>query len=274
MDRERLKTISEETIKAIVNLDNANFIITPEIYKKVFNEICESKNIDTSNLDNNLEIQEMIKESITEINNFFKSTKDKFFKLQKITDQVDIALKKRDNKAIAKLQSEIKTLKEELNSLEGKIYQDKLTKSYNKQWLIEKKLDKNLKFLKDGSFALVNIDRFENINLKFGYESIEKILIYMVKELRKYYSEISKFERDEFILFFDEDDINSMGYFLSRFRDKLYLKSFYTQGKMFNISISYGIIDFKEGECFQDKLDEVDLLMQEYRKRNEKQNAK
>ncbi len=270
MDRELLKTISKEAIKTIIDLDSANFIITPEIYTKIFNETCENKNINTSNLSDDIEVQEIIKESIIEINNFFKNTKDKLFKLQKITDKIDIALKEKDNKAISKLKSEIKKLKKELNLLEDKIYQDKLTKAYNKQWLIEKKLDKNLKFLKDSSFALINIDEFENINLKFGYEAIEKILVYIVRELKKYYSEIIKFERDEFILFFDEDNIDSMEYFLNRFRDKLYLKSFYTKGKMFNISISYGIIDFKKDESFQDKLDETDNLMQEYRKRNKR----
>lgn len=265
MDKELLKTISKESIKTIINLDDLEVIITPEVYKKIFSEICESNNIDISKVCDEVDSKSIIEESMLEINNFFNSTKEKFSKLQNITDSAHKAIVNRDNSAIKLLQSQIEELKEELNSLEEKIYIDKLTKTFNKHWLIEKKLGQDLKFSTDGVFALVSIDDYEEINHTYGYETSTKCSIYIVDELKKYYNEIVKFEKNEFILFSDES-ANHLKNFLNRFKDKLSLKSFYTKGKVFNISFSYGVTEFKKGDFFQYKIDAVDELIQESRK--------
>ncbi len=263
MDKELLKTISNESIEVIVNLDTLeDIVVTPIVYKKVFSEICEKHGLNITQVCSEIDTKTIIKESMLEINNFFNSTKDKFSKLQNITDSVHKAIKEKDNTAIKELQNQIENLKQELTSLEEKVYIDKFTKIFNKNWLLEKKLNKSLKFLDSGIFALIDIDDFEEISQTYGYETTNKCILYIVDELKKYYKEIVKFDKSEFIIFSSENK-SSLENFLTRFKDKLSLKSFYTKGKVFHITFSFAVVEFKKDDFFQDKIDVVDELIQE-----------
>lgn len=269
MDVLTLDAISKNVISVIKELSESNIVVTPLIYQKIFFEVAQSYGIDSKQIYASLISETLLEDSMLNLKNIITQTKSSCNTLSDITNETYEAINTQDSEKITTLKRKVETLQEELLRLERKLYQDKLTLAFNKQWIIERKLDSELKFNNSGILALVNLDGFSKVNDKYGYDVGNKILKFLAGEFLKSINEVVRFEGDEFLIFFDLQNVESVKNYLDRFRWALKNKFFNSKGKMFTISFSFGVCDFKKNQLFQDILDITDELMKSDKARGE-----
>lgn len=260
MSEHILKSVTEQSLKTSFNLDT---VITPDAYKKIFLEFCKLENISYRECKD----RDFTKESLVKLEKLLDSTKRGVIELKSKTDRVSEALKSRDLDTILELEIEIDSLQKKLNLLERELYIDELTKCYNRKWLYDKKLNQNQTFKRDGIFALIDLNDFKAINDTYGHITGDKVLRVVVDFFKSYIEEVVRYGGDEFLLFLEQGrDLNSVKSLLSRAQKSLSNKKLSYSNHIFNISFSFGAIDFKFGDNFLDKLEAVDSLMYKNKK--------
>jgi len=267
VDNKLLELVSKEAVEVIKNFQLSNLVVTPHIFQKIFYELCEYHSISPTEFNMPLISESLITQYVLDVENILKDTRSSYNELHNITAETYDAIVNKDDKKILSLTKKIEFLQDELLKLEIKLYQDKLTKVFNKQWLIEKKLDDKSKLKNRGVLAIVNLDKFSKINDKYGYDIGNKILIFFSEELLKNSLEVVRFEGDEFLIFFDNENLDSISKVLKTFRTKLNNKSFHLKGEIFHISFSFGVTSVEKDDYFQDKLDFIDDLMRDDKNR-------
>ena len=268
--------INEKLIDRIAKISlytatNSEVSVLPKIYAKIFEEYCKLENIDLKDIDNSEVAQNLISESILHIDKLIKETKESLQSLQDLTSSAEIAIKNKDLEALSESEDSIKALKNRLLELEKELYYDSLTAVYNRKWLDEKAIDKSGKFLDEGYLAIIDLDKFKDINDNYGHIVGDKVLQFIAKKL-SYFEDASvvRYGGDEFVVFFKKEAsteiaINAKLYSL---QSELIKKDFTYNKNKFRIGFSYGVFLFKEGDTFSDVLDRVDNIMYDNKKEN------
>jgi len=264
-----LKDISNLALHTSLNLDN---IVTPRIYTKLFCELCSEKGVDTSKIDKNIDIENTIEKSIYKMNKLYKDTKDGFLLLKDTTSEAKIAIEQKDEEAIENLQGKVEKLEDKLSKLEQELYNDALTKVYNRKWLMDKNLDKDESFSKDGFLAVIDLDNFKIINDTYGHIIGDKTLSFVANNLKKLQnSQTVRYAGDEFFLIGDLADLKTVHKELAKLRDEITKQTLYSKGNKFHISFSYGIDKYKKGDSFKEAVATVDKLMYLDKKQRKKE---
>lgn len=264
MNKSMIEFLSKSSMRVANSLEAQNFAITPQVYIKIFSEFCEEEGLDIESVCDDMDLEKAFNQSVAKIHKVAMEVKEEVKNLKTLTDKTKIAIKNRNGKDIEELEDEIIELSNRVNLLESKIYLDNLTKAFNREWFLEKKLDENYNFIDDGFIVLLNIDELKDINKKYGFEIGDKVLIFLVEELKEHgVYQVVRLGGSEFLLFFDEEYKEAVANFMKKFKNILSQKSFYAKGKMFHISFAFGITEFKNGDFSQIKLDELDELIVE-----------
>lgn len=133
--------------------------------------------------------------------------------------------------------TDISKLKESEEKIEYLAYHDPLTSCYNKVFL-EEKLEKEE--LEHSALILLNVDNFSYVNLSYGFDIGDKLLVGISNELKELCkeSEIFRINSDEFALLCD--DTTDVKANIEKIREHFNRVSFYIENININVSFSYG----------------------------------
>ncbi len=134
--------------------------------------------------------------------------------------------------------TDISKLKESEERIEYLAYHDLLTSTYNKVYLEQQLSNQQLK--STSSLILLNVDNFSYVNLSYGFDIGDKLLIGISNELKQIcqLSDIFRINSDEFALFTQNAlDVKKK---IDKIRAHFSKVSFYIDDLNINVSFSYG----------------------------------
>ena len=262
MTDERLRELTEMTMGKVFRLP----IVTPQIYNKIFLEICEKEEIDISEL-HNIQLNEgLINQSVLEAEEIMKKSEENIKDLKENTEQAAKAIEEKDESAMLELQKKVEALKSRVTKLQGEMYVDALTKVRNRKYLIDKLLN-NGKYKEDGAIALIDLNKFKYVNDTFGHATGDKVLKLIATTLlgtgkKLGDTTVVRHGGDEFMMFSKspQEDFQTI---LKRDRDNLKKKNIVSKGQQFKASFAFGITPYKAGDSFKDILEIADKIMYE-----------
>jgi len=143
---------------------------------------------------------------------------------------------------------------------------DYLTGAYSRRFLeqyLEKEMNKSKRTNRPISVVFIDIDKFKEINDKFGHvygDVVLKTFVEVINRNIRAMDLIARYGGDEFILVFPETDITHAHNVMDRILESLSKEK---------ISISFGIIDATAFDSIEEVYKEVDNRMYGMKRRNE-----
>lgn len=140
---------------------------------------------------------------------------------------------------------------------------DYLTGAYSRRFLeqyLEKEMNKSRRTNRPVSVVFIDIDKFKEINDKFGHvygDVVLKTFVEVINKNIRAMDLVARYGGDEFILVFPETDIEHAHSVMDRILESLSKE---------NISISFGIIDATAFDSIEDVYKEVDDRMYNMKK--------
>jgi diguanylate cyclase (GGDEF)-like protein len=258
-NNKELQIISNEVKNSI----NSFSIVTPSIYASLFSKFANEHNID---LDNEEEFSTQL----------LKSECSNLVDLQDITSKSIHALDTNTNKAINAIQSkdevtlqavlqETQALRAEVEKLKASVYNDELTKAFNRKWLHDNYLDTNgQNFKNGGTLAIIDLNYFKQINDTHGHIVGDKVLVFITNELQKIREAVVRYGGDEFLILFHKNiSSQKAAKVLEEIRTKIISKKLKSKDAAFKVSFSFGVIEFDENESIGDVIEKADKIMYE-----------
>ncbi|MCT4584689.1 MAG: GGDEF domain-containing protein [Peptostreptococcaceae bacterium] len=160
-----------------------------------------------------------------------------------------------------------KSIIEELNKA---IITDELTDIYNKRYVLEHlpyDIQNNLSNNKFTSIVMLDIDYFKKINDSYGHIIGDKVLKSLAEilknQIRSNNDYVARFGGEEFLLVFNEIDIEALYDVCNRIRIFIENKIFYIDGYEINFTVSMGgaVLKEKSFKDLNDILDFADKLL-------------
>ncbi|MBU0632461.1 EAL domain-containing protein [bacterium] len=132
--------------------------------------------------------------------------------------------------------TDISKLKETEAKIEYLAYHDPLTSCYNKVFLVDKLTAGESE---NRTLILLNVDNFSYVNLSYGFDIGDKLLVGISNELKEICkeSEIFRINSDEFALLCQSTDVKAK---IEKIRTHFNKVSFYIDNININVSFSYG----------------------------------
>jgi len=248
-EHEKVTLAIKETIKD-------KKIVFPAYYGKLYTTLALAHNITLSAEE--LHCSEMINEKVTR----------HILTLTECTEEAVNAIEHGNKSALLKILDETKRLQEEVKELNKIIYEDYLTKSYNRRWLEDTLVENKTVCLRDsGTLALIDINKFKEINDTHGHTVGDKVLIFYAMKFKALDGRVVRYGGDEFIVVFDAkysfEEIDTKFKVLLSSLQSAPLKA---GEKIFHTSFAYGLVSFSKGEDIQKILEKADMTMYEHKK--------
>jgi diguanylate cyclase (GGDEF)-like protein len=241
------KNIELITSKVFNKIKNFK-ILLPEKYNEIFLSTAYELNID--------------KNDILDINHVDRTLFHQFETLENNTEAAISAININDTKELEKIKKEIVTLKEEIVNLRESVYEDALTKTFNRKYLIHKILNDKNNFINSGILVIVDLNNLKKINDNIGHNIGDKVIVLLAEELKKISKEVIRYGGDEFLLFFNnEGDVKKIYNKLKNLRENLLKKTIKTSVSNFKITFSFGVIKVNKNDWFEEILEDVDKKM-------------
>ena len=125
--------------------------------------------------------------------------------LSECADEALAAMDKEDKALLQLAIMKTKQLQNEIHELHKIIYEDTLTKSYNRKWLEDIILDKNRLSIRDsGTLVMIDLNKFKEINDTYGHIVGDKVLFRVAQKLKETNGRVVRYGGDEFIVIFDK----------------------------------------------------------------------
>jgi len=129
-------------------------------------------------------------------------------------------------------------------NMRKKSFIDPLTKVYNRQYLQE--------FLKNNSLQnyylmMIDLDHFKLLNDNYGHDAGDVVLVSVVMEIKHSIRQqdfIVRFGGEEFLIFIDKKDIQSVKIVAERIRQRVEDLSIKTKNNTLNVTLSIGVNPF------------------------------
>lgn len=246
--------ITSEVKKTIENLK----IVFPALYGKLYQEAAQTREIELK--PDEFLTREMLDEKIVR----------HVITLAECADQAINAIETENKTILAAVLAETKKLQKEIQELQKIVYEDSLTKSYNRKWFDDTILDHDhLTLRENGTLVIIDLNKFKEINDTFGHIIGDKVLIHVTVKLKECGGRVVRYGGDEFIVIFDST-INSsqikekMETLLTYF-DKIHFK---VEDQSFKISFSYGIAPFTRGADAASVIEAADKSMYKHKSGN------
>ncbi len=231
-------------------------IVFPSQYGKLYAESARSLDIDLS--PDELLNSEMLNEKVIH----------HIITLASCTEQAIEAIESEDKKTLQIVLIETKSLRDEIHALQKVIYEDTLTKCYNRKWFEDTYLDIDQQTMcSDGTMAIIDLNKFKIINDTFGHTVGDKVLIHIANKLKESGGKVVRYGGDEFLVIFDGSESSSE---IKTNFDAMILncskKSFKVEEESFKVSFAYGLAPFTRGSDLNQIIDIADKAMYRHKK--------
>jgi diguanylate cyclase len=184
-------------------------------------------------------------------------------------EQAIEAIESEDKKKLTAVLAETKALRDEIQVLQQIIYEDALTKSYNRKWFEDHYLNSDKQTMgEEGVMVMIDLNKFKEINDTYGHIVGDKILIHMAHKLKENGGDVIRFGGDEFLVMFSAGETVAM---IRKNIDDMLLncakKTFQVKEDTFKVSFAYGIAPFKKGAELSSIIDAADKEMYLHKRR-------
>lgn len=230
-------------------------IVFPALYGKLYQEAAHSHDIELQ--PDELLTREMLDEKIVR----------HIITLSDCADQAIMAIETENKAILLTVLAETKKLQKEIQELQKIVYEDGLTKSYNRKWFEDTVLDhNNISLRENGTIVLIDLNKFKDINDTYGHIIGDKVLIHLTVKLKETDGRVVRYGGDEFIVVFDSN-VNStqikekMEKLLTYF-EKIHFK---VEEKSFKISFAYGLAPFTRGADISSVIEVADRSMYKHK---------
>jgi diguanylate cyclase len=183
--------------------------------------------------------------------------------LAKCTDDAINAIESEDKQGLKLILIRTRSLQEEIHELQKIVYEDTLTKSYNRKWFEDTLCNGDrLSIRGSGTMVMVDLNKFKEINDNYGHIVGDKILIRVAEKLKESGGRVVRYGGDEFILIFDSkfktQEVKTKIEEVLRYFSKIHFK---IEEKEFQISFSYGMAPFTSGALVEHVIEAADRAM-------------
>jgi len=254
-----MNKIHREITEAVKNAIAPMPIVFPVEYGKLYREIAEQSNIEIPA--EHIFAKEMLDERMIRY----------IASLCECGDQALMAMQTNDMEKLQEVIRETQKLRAQIGELQKIVYEDPLTKSFNRKWFDDTYLlnDDHLRLRGEGTLVLIDINRFKEINDTYGHIIGDKVLTHLALKLKESGGRVVRYGGDEFLLIFDQDqtiqDIETKMKNMLAYWKKT---SFKSENYNFKITFSYGTASFSEGSEAETVISNADKAM--YRHKSEK----
>jgi diguanylate cyclase (GGDEF)-like protein len=230
-------------------------IVFPALYGKLYQEIAHARDVELQ--PDELLTREMLDEKIVR----------HIITLSDCADQAIMAIETENKAILETVLAETKKLQKEIQDLQKIVYEDGLTKSYNRKWFEDTILEhNNISLRENGTIVLIDLNKFKDINDTYGHIIGDKVLIHLTVKLKETGGRVVRYGGDEFIVIFDSH-VNS-----SQIKDKMekllaYFEKihFKVENQSFKISFAYGLAPFTRGADISSVIDIADRSMYKHK---------
>ncbi|MDD2837418.1 GGDEF domain-containing protein [Sulfuricurvum sp.] len=231
-------------------------VVFPAYYGKLYSEKAHLRDIELK--PDELLTNEMLDEKIVR----------HIITLSNCADQAILAIETQDKMILQAVLSETRKLQEEIQELQKFVYEDSLTKSYNRKWFEDTVLEHDHITLREsGTIAMVDLNKFKEINDTYGHIVGDKVLIHIALKLKETGGRVVRYGGDEFLIIFDAGtssrDIDLKLSKLLQYFDKIHFK---VEKNSFKISFAYGIASFTRGADIPHVIEAADKAMYKHKK--------
>jgi len=226
-------------------------VVFPAQYGKLYHDISHKHGIElkpTELLTREMLDEQMVRHVIT---------------LVDCTDQAIGAIEEENKDLLRMILLKTKQLQEEINELQKIVYEDSLTKSYNRKWFEDTILDQDKFNVRGGgTIVMVDLNKFKEINDNYGHVIGDKVLIHLALKLKESGGRVVRYGGDEFIVIFDEkfstQQIEAKMEKLLEYFQKVQFK---VEEHSFKIAFAYGMASFRQGSNLNSVIDTADKAM-------------
>lgn len=244
--------ITQEVKKAIENQK----IVFPAQYGKLYYEASLAHHIELK--PDELLTHEMLDEKIVR----------HIITLSDCADQAISAIETENKAILAAVLKETKKLQLEIQDLQKLVYEDSLTKCYNRKWFDDTVLEHDKLAIRDsGTIVMVDLNKFKAINDTYGHIVGDKVLIHVTVKLKESGGRVVRYGGDEFIVIFDAKishvEIKEKMENILRYFEKIHFK---VDEYSFKISFAYGMAPFTRGADIRHVIEAADKSMYKHKK--------
>lgn len=227
-------------------------VVFPAAYGKIYSEIAQQCNIELK--PEELLSSEMMNEKIVR----------HVLTLTLCAYQAIEAIEHEDKLLLKEVLEKTKVLRDEMFELQKLVYEDGLTKSYNRKWLEDTYMNHNTA---EGTIVVIDLDKFKAINDTHGHVVGDKVLMHVAQKLKESGGKVVRFGGDEFLVIFDAHDAPStIQNKIEAMIQKCGKTLFKAKEGSFKIGFSYGIASFSLGSDFNTVIDTADKAMYQYKR--------
>lgn len=241
----KITDVTKQTIEPIP-------IVFPVQYGKIYAEIAKEHNLELRAED--LFAKEMLDEKMIR----------HIVSLCECSDQALIAMQTNNVEQLQEVIKETQKLRDEIYELQKIVYEDPLTKSYNRKWFDDTYLANHdrLHLRGEGTLVFIDLDKFKEINDTYGHLIGDKVLTHFALKLKESEGRVVRYGGDEFLIIFDQDhplhEIEKKMKQMIEYWKKISFKSDYYN---FKITFSYGMAAFKNDSSVEAVISEADNAM-------------
>jgi len=258
IDEKQLVVLSNEVKQSIEQLP----IVTPSLYKSIFDQYAKENHLEIE--DESSLSEELEKETCEKFTQLQEQTFKNANSLSDSTSKAIDAIQNKDDTGLQQILKETQQLRQEIEGLKASLYRDELTHALNRKWLRDKCLQSGSNsFSQSGVLAIIDLNYFKEINDTYGHIIGDKVLIFILNELKKLNSPVIRYGGDEFIILFDSSfNIEKAKKVLTQLREKMISKKLKAHhGATFTVSFSFGVAAFKDNDSLSETIEEADKNM-------------
>ncbi|WP_457747380.1 GGDEF domain-containing protein [Sulfurimonas sp.] len=254
-----LKIISNE-VKDSINLMR---VVTPSVYTSIFSQYATKHGVDID--DDTLVAKNIIQNECNKLTEMQEETSRNTQRLSYNTTKAIDAIKTKDESLLNEVLKETQALKHEIEKLRESLHKDELTHAYNRKWFHEMYTNQvESTFNKDGVLAMIDLNYFKEINDTHGHTIGDKVLIFIVNELKKINPKVVRYGGDEFLLIFEQKTSGTKAQeIITKEREYIIAKKLKAHDATFRVSFSFGVAEFKNGDNISLVLELADKNMYE-----------
>jgi len=256
-NEEILKIISNETLDSVHDIS----IVTPTIYKSIFEKNASSHDTDIENEDKLT--ASILNKKISIFQNIQNETSKNAIILSAHTTKAISAIKEKDEAKLNEVLEETQNLRKEINKLKEAVYKDELTHTFNRKWLHDTFLmSESDKFNRGGTLAIIDLNYFKIVNDTYGHIIGDKVLIFIANQLKKLKKSVVRYGGDEFIIIFSENiNLDTALQELNKIRESIIAKKLKAGEASFRVSFSFGAYEFKRDDSLASTIELADKNM-------------
>ena len=241
------RTITEEVKEKIADKE----VVFPSHYSVIFADIASEHRVELGS--EAVMNSEMIEDRVMAHT----------IQLSESADKAVNAIATKNETILKEVLAETQALRDEIAQLKSSVYEDALTKVFNRKWLQDHYFNEDSsEFTTDGILVIIDMNDFKYINDTYGHISGDKVLAFIAAQLKRTGGNVVRYGGDEFFVLFDselgEKGVSQKMHIL---RETVIKKQVKVSNNVFKTSFSYGASSFSAGEAVASVIDRADATM-------------